>query len=80
VMTDMEPGVGGSESMRSVTAGDRFILVSGFGVYDVSHCEDIVKKGEIKWPSENAMSGRGPRLGVRDEQAVQFPDRCSQFL
>lgn len=55
--TDMEPGVGGSESMRAQTVDGRAILVSGSGVYDVSHCEDIVKKGEIKWPSENAMNG-----------------------
>ena len=57
VQTDMEPGVGGSESMRAHTVDGRAILVSGRGVYDISNCEDMVKKGEIKWPSENAMSG-----------------------
>jgi MYXO-CTERM domain-containing protein len=57
VMTDMEPGIGGSESMRGQTVEGRAILVSGSGVYDVSNCEDIVKKGEIPWPSENAMNG-----------------------
>src|SRR6185312_5689834 len=44
VMTDTEPGAGGSESMRANTVGDRAILASGKGVYDLSHCEDIVKK------------------------------------
>jgi hypothetical protein len=56
-MTDMEPGVGGSESMRAQTVEGRAILVSGKGVYDISNCEDMVKKGEIPWPSENAMNG-----------------------
>jgi hypothetical protein len=57
VQTDTEPGIGGSESMRAKTVDGRAILVSGSGVYDVSNCEDIVKKGEIPWPSENAMNG-----------------------
>ena len=57
VMTDVEPGVGGSESMRANTVDGRAILVSGRGVYDISNCEDMVKKGEIPWPSENAMNG-----------------------
>lgn len=56
-MTDQEPGVGGSESMRAQTVDGRAIVVSGKGVYDVSNCEDLVKKGEIPWPSENAMNG-----------------------
>jgi hypothetical protein len=55
--TDEEPGVGGSESMRAQTVEGRAIVVSGKGVYDVSNCEDIVKKGEIPWPSQNAMNG-----------------------
>jgi hypothetical protein len=57
VKTDEEPGVGGSESMRVNTVDGRAILASGRGVYDLSNCEDIVKKGEIRWPSENAMNG-----------------------
>jgi hypothetical protein len=57
VQTDMEPGVGGSESMRAQTVEGRAVLVSGSGVYDISNCEDMVKKGEIKWPSQNAMNG-----------------------
>lgn len=56
-MTDQEPGVGGSESMRAQTVDGRAIVVSGKGVYDVTNCEDLVKKGEIPWPSENAMNG-----------------------
>lgn len=55
--TDDEPGVGGSESMRAHTGEDRAMLVSGRGVYDISDCEKIVKKGEIAWPSMNAQSG-----------------------
>jgi hypothetical protein len=57
VETDEEQSIGGSESMRAHTVDGRGILVSGRGVYDVSDCEDIVKKGEIAWPSENAQSG-----------------------
>jgi len=57
VQTDEEPAVGGSESMRAQTVDGRAILVSGRGVYDISNCEDIVKKGEITWPSMNAQSG-----------------------
>lgn len=57
VQTDTEPGIGGSESMRAKKVDGRSILVSGSGVYDVSNCEDIVKKGEIPWPSTNAMNG-----------------------
>jgi|GEM_PF-2086097 len=58
VETDEEQSIGGSESMRAHTAADgRAVLVSGKGVYDVSNCEDIVKKGEIAWPSANAQSG-----------------------
>lgn len=55
--TDEEQSVGGSESMRAHTVDGRGILVSGRGVYDVSDCEDLVKKGEIAWPSENAQAG-----------------------
>jgi hypothetical protein len=57
VKTDEELSVGGSESMRAQTVEGRSILVSGRGVYDVSKCEDIVKKGEIIWPSANAQAG-----------------------
>ena len=57
VETDEEPAIGGSESMRAQTADGRAILVSGRGVYDVSNCEDLVKKGEIAWPSQNAQLG-----------------------
>jgi hypothetical protein len=56
-MTDTEPTIGASESMRAQTTDDRAVLVSGSGVYDVSNCEDIVKKGEIKWPSANYQGG-----------------------
>jgi hypothetical protein len=52
VQTDEEPGIGGSESMRANTVDGRAILVSGSGVYDVSDCEQIVKKGEILAPRE----------------------------
>jgi len=57
VETDSVVAVGGSESMRAHTVDGRAILVSGSGVYDVSNCEQIVKKGEIEWPSENAQIG-----------------------
>jgi len=57
VQTDEEPSLGGSESMRAQTAGGRAVLVSGKGVYDISNCEDMVKKGEIPWPSANANAG-----------------------
>jgi hypothetical protein len=57
VETDSEVAVGGSESMRAHTVEGRAILVSGSGVYDVSDCEDMVKKGEIAWPSQNAQLG-----------------------
>jgi hypothetical protein len=52
--TDEVPAIGGSESMRVKTVGGRAILVSGRGVYDVSDCEKLVKKGEIPWPSAAA--------------------------
>jgi hypothetical protein len=51
VETDQEPLVGATESMRAHTVDGRAILVSGSGVYDISNCEDMVKKGEIAWPS-----------------------------
>jgi hypothetical protein len=57
VMTDQEPTVGSSESMRAQTVDDRAILVSGGGVYDIRNCEELVKKGEIKWPSSNYQGG-----------------------
>jgi hypothetical protein len=57
VETDEEMSIGGSESMRAHTVDGRAVLVSGKGVYDVSDCEDIVKKGEIAWPSANAQAG-----------------------
>jgi hypothetical protein len=56
-MTDMEAAVGGSESMRAHTVEGRAVLVSGQGVYDIRNCEDMVKKGEIEWPSANAQAG-----------------------
>jgi hypothetical protein len=57
VQTDEAATFGGSESMRAQTVADRAILVSGRGVYDISNCEKIVKKGEIAWPSMNAQTG-----------------------
>jgi len=57
VQTDEEPAVGGSESMRAQTVDGRAILVSGRGVYDVSDCEDLAKKGEIPWPSLSGQAG-----------------------
>jgi hypothetical protein len=57
VETDEEQSVGGSESMRAHTVDGRAVLVSGKGVYDVSDCENLVKKGEIQWPSANAQAG-----------------------
>jgi hypothetical protein len=57
VQTDEEPTVGSSESMRARTVDGRAILVSGGGVYDISNCEDIVKKGEIAWPSASYQAG-----------------------
>jgi hypothetical protein len=57
VQTDEVPGFGGSESMRAQTVEGRAILVSGRGVYDISNCEKMVKKGEIAWPSMNAQTG-----------------------
>lgn len=57
VQTDEEPAIGGSESMRAMTVNGRAILVSGRGVYDVTNCEDLVKKGEIPWPSASATAG-----------------------
>jgi len=57
VETDEEQSVGGSESMRAHTVDGRAVLVSGKGVYDISDCENLVKKGEIQWPSENAQAG-----------------------
>ena len=57
VQTDIEPSVGGSESIRARTTDDRAILVAGNGVYDVSDCEDLVFKGAIAWPSANAQAG-----------------------
>lgn len=57
VQTDEEPAIGGSESMRARTVDGRAVLVSGRGVYDISDCEDLVKVGEIPWPSANATLG-----------------------
>src|SRR5262249_46583629 len=54
---DSEPTVGASESMRAQTVEGRAVLVSGGGVYDISNCEQLVKKGEIKWPSANYQAG-----------------------
>jgi hypothetical protein len=70
MQTDDEPGVGGSESMRSYTEDGRAILVSGRGVYDISDCETIVKKGEIAWPSMNAQSGNYMRSLSSHEIAI----------
>jgi hypothetical protein len=57
VKTDEEPTSGGTESMRAQTVDGRAVLVSGSAVYDISNCEDMVKKGEIKWPSSNYQGG-----------------------
>lgn len=57
VQTDQVTCVGGSETMRAKAAGERSILVDGRAVYDVSNCEKMVKKGEIQWPSKNAING-----------------------
>jgi hypothetical protein len=57
VETDSVVAVGGSESMRAHTVEGRAVLVSGSGVYDISDCEQLVKKGEIEWPSANAQVG-----------------------
>jgi hypothetical protein len=57
VQTDDEPAIGGSEGMRAWEGDGRAILASGAGVYDVSDCEKMLKKGEIKWPSGNAQFG-----------------------
>lgn len=57
VETDEQPAVGGSESMRAQTVDGTAVLVSGKGVYDISQCEQLVKKGEIAWPSQNAQNG-----------------------
>jgi hypothetical protein len=56
-MTDEVPTIGASESMRARTVDGRAILVSGGGVYDISNCEKLVLKGEIKWPSINYQNG-----------------------
>ena len=61
VQTDEVPTAGSSESMRAHTVEGRAILVSGRGVYDISNCEKLVKKGEIIWPSEGAQ---GAGLGT----------------
>jgi hypothetical protein len=57
VQTDQVACIGGSESMRVKTVPGRSILVDGRAVYDVSNCEKFVKKGEIQWPSQNAING-----------------------
>lgn len=56
VQTDEVEAIGGSESMRAMTVEGRAILVSGRGVYDISNCEKMVKKGEIPWPSQAAQN------------------------
>lgn len=55
VLTDELPALGGSESIRSMVTDERAILVAGRGVYDVSNCEKLVKKGEIFWPTARAQ-------------------------
>ncbi|HKP60018.1 MAG TPA: hypothetical protein VJV78_25010 [Polyangiales bacterium] len=75
VKTDDEPGVGGSESMRAQTVEGRAILVSGRGVYDISDCEKIVKKGEIQWQSANAQAGNYMRALSSHEIAISHDAR-----
>jgi hypothetical protein len=70
VETDEETALGGSESMRAQTVDGRAILVSGSGVYDISNCEDMVLKGEIAWPSENAQLGNYGRALSSHEIAI----------
>ena len=70
VETDEETALGGSESMRAQTIDGRAILVSGSGVYDISNCEDMVLKGEIEWPSENAQRGNYMRALSSHEIAI----------
>lgn len=70
VETDEETALGGSESMRAKTVDGRAILVSGSGVYDISNCEDMVLKGEIEWPSENAQLGNYGRALSSHEIAI----------
>jgi hypothetical protein len=57
VQTDQVTCIGGSETMRAKAVPGRSILVDGRAVYDVSNCEKFVKKGEIQWPSQNAING-----------------------
>jgi hypothetical protein len=68
--TDEVMSVGGSESMRAHTEEGRAILVSGRGVYDISDCEKMVKKGEIAWPSMNAQSGNFMRALSSHDLAI----------
>lgn len=70
IQTDEEPAIGGSESMRAQTVDGRAILVSGKRVYDLSDCEDMVLKGEIAWPSENAQLGNYGRALTSHEIAI----------
>ncbi|WP_373077365.1 hypothetical protein [Zhongshania sp.] len=61
VKTGEEPSIGGSESIRAKTVGDRAVLVAGNGVYEIGEtgkgdCK-LEKKGEIDWPSANSDLG-----------------------
>ena len=59
--TGEEPSIGGSESIRAKTLGNRSILVAGNGVYEIGEVRGgdckLEKKGEIDWPSLNAQVG-----------------------
>jgi hypothetical protein len=75
VQTDEEPTHGGSESMRAQTTDERAILVSGKGVWDISHCEDMVFKGEIPWPSILAVVGANIASTTQHEMAISHDAR-----
>ena len=79
VETDQEPTVGGSESMRAHTVEGRAVLVSGGGVYDISNCEDLVKKGEIS-VAECECAGRPRRRGVELPRDLDQPRRQARVL
>jgi hypothetical protein len=59
------PVQSGSETMRTVVARDRAVLVSGSSVYDIRNCLYPVLAGEIKWPPL-ALSGIPSRLLPHD--------------
>lgn len=75
VLTDEVPAVGGSESIRTMVTEDRAILVSGRGVYDISDCEKLVKKGEIIWPSIQAKQDQYLNASSSHEIAISHDGR-----